>query len=1476
MSDASLQQTAELTALLEKQNKLYASQTQMIKGQLGMLKQMQDVIENMNGKDRVSDLEDMNEMIEAAAKQMGDLGQVSGDAMSKVTQSMQRAEKQTEKTGMSMKKLGKYAPIIASVGFAFDGMTEGIKFSMNAMSSLAGITGTVVGSLGHLAISILAMPFKMLSGLIGMTEGGGGGGLRQELENIRKEFGDLRTGASKSIIDISRGMKGQLAETGLSTWKTFGNLAERLKTVAEYAKNMGAAFNLVAKSFVENGERIGAYIKGLGLTEKGQLALAQTAIRAGTSLQEVGREITTFAYGMGEAFGINGRQISGDIGEMMDDFENFGNLGVQTLTNVSVFARKLGVEFKDLQGVIGKFDNFEDAAQGAAQLSQAFGLQLDTLKLINAQDPAERIEMLRKSFFAAGRSVENMTRQERALLATQTGLDQKTASLVFSMENQGQSYADIQKASDATQKKQLTQAEAMEKLSGSIERLVKSGGGATGGFWDRFIQGFSKGIKRSTEFRELLRHLRQSLLVVHQAGVQVGRAFVDAFPGVKDMIKSLSEFFDPRRFKSAMDGVVATFKKFFKGDMDFKGFQEALRKNFTDFFDINSPSGQKFQRGAKAFFTKLKSIFIEGLRIGMQAIKNGAKFLADLIKDPASALAATKAANGAGNFFMTEIIQPILNVIREEGPAMLDALGELLVTVFDFLKEKITNLAIKYQVPLAKAFISIFVAPAMLGAISRGIIGGLGSALVSGLGGAMKKGIQSVKSGAGALGGAASRTSEAGSQAMTGRQGNMISRTIDGFGSMVESAQRVNMDGVGRLFDVGAAMAGAGVALILALGGLIYIVKQFNFSAGDIATTVLTFGSALLIAGSIALLVMGMQAIGGAMGALPAAILGFALIAATGYAVIEGLKLLKDNMVGVTVGEIANIASIMLATVLIVGGLATVLGVMTASGALAMSTGGVAIVGFYAIAETITAGADLAKKSVDSFSQFSTGQLASVGASIGATSFLILGLASILLTFTASGILGMLGILGTIGGLALENVIDKSASLVQAAKNGFKDVTMDDARSTGTKIASVAMIIAGLAVVGGALLVAGVSAGLTKVAEWLGIGGDGIAELVTKMKTTTRQIIGAARSLKISDADMKSIGKIKEVIEVVSSFVGIYSTIAQAGAPSAASAALNGENFAQTLGLVSATISTLPAQISGLVAAMRSIAATVTEEDVKKIGMIGEILNSVGSFIGSIIKSATSFPQTGEAALQRNLNKIKGFMRDLGPIIGSLFEAISESIIGVINAEGFDPAKFAAATKGFSDALTSISSFMSAMSEQAKANAGEGAAVEIGSFISGTIDAISSAFTNGDVTTKLTSLFDTIGTLGSAITPSKLKSIQNFSTGLTTVTTAMSSIAESSQQITHEAMSNVTNTVSFMIASITDISNSINSLGRININTDLRRLVANVGLASNERLRLEHGNLKIEVNLNVTIEADKLETALLRVENGRIAALVRP
>lgn len=1461
-----------MTELIEKQNKLYAAQSQMLKGQLGILKQMKDIFANINFHEKGQELEGFTEVIQEAAGDIENFGKSSQNSMAAISASMKKATMDSGKFGGTIDNITKKGPAIAVLALAFDGMTEGIKFSMNAMTSLGSIAGTVIGSLTNLGFAIVTLPFKMLQGLINMTDGGGGSGLREALEAIRGEFGALKTGASEAIIDVSRGMKGELAETGLSSYRIFGNLAERLKTVTEYAKNMGNAFDLVRKSFVENGERIGAYIKGLGLGEEGQRALAQTAIRMGTSLQEVGREITTFAYGMGEAFGINGRQISGDVGKMMDDFENFGNLGVQTLTNISVYARKLGVEFKDLQGVIGKFDNFEEAAQGAAQLQQAFGLQLDTLQLINAQDPAERIEMLRKSFFDAGRSIENMTRQERALLATQTGLDQKTASLVFSMESQGQSYADIQKASDTTKKKQLSQAEAMEKLSDSIQRLVKSGGSGSGGFFDRFLQGFSKGIRKSAEFRDLMRSLRQSLLVVHRAGIQVGRAFVDAFPGVREMIKGLADFFDPGRFRKAMRGTVDIFKKFFMGDLNLDGFQKELKKNFSDFFDIDSPAGQKFKAGVKKFFFKIRDLFVEGISIGMRGLRNGAKFLVDLIKNPQKALAAaSSASSGVSGFFIQEIVQPILSAIKTEGPSMLQAFGELFGLVFRYMVKKVSELAIQYREPIAKAFITIFVAPAMISSISRGLIGGVGVAVAKGLSGALKKGITALRQGqasaAQAGGGALGGTGSGGAGVLGGRQGNMISRSIDGLGEILESARNINLGGVGKLAAIGVGFAVFGAGVVVALAGLVSLVAAVNLSVVDIAKTVFVMSAALAVGTALGLAVKGLQAIGASAGMVKEAAIGFAAIAVTGLAVIGGLWGLSQAAKILDVGDVMVVSGVMLATIPIVLALAAIMAVLTGTGMLAVATSGVAVVGFVALAATVVGAGELARESIDAFSGTVVQQVIDTGLKISAITYVVAGLSAILTVLTGSGILGAMGVLGVLGGVALVSTITGAATITQKAITGFSDINITQVQAAGEKIKSIAFIIGGLAVVGASLLVAGVSAGLQKVADWLGIGGTAITDLVGRMEGTTKSIIDAANRLNITDAELASINKIKTIIEVIGSFAEVYSKLASAAGPSLAGAAVNGESLGQNLLVIGSVVNLLPTQISAVVNSLKGIASTVSEEDVKKIGMVGEILTHVGNFVGSIISAATSFPQTGEAALGRNLKKITNFLKNIGPSIGEIFSSIGTSIIDVVSSSGFNIKSFTAATQGFSSILGTLGTFVTNMLKAStEGTGGSGATQAAAAYISSTVESITGAFSGDAIKGQLTSLIDTVGGLGQGMSASKLKGIERFGTGLASISEAMSTIAQNSDHITGESMLRVQTSVAAMVHGIKEIGESIKSLKGININSELRGLASRLGLESREQLRIEHGNLNITINLKVQVDAEELEKVLLNRE----------
>jgi hypothetical protein len=129
-------------------------------------------------------------------------------------------------------------------------------------------------------------------------------------------------------------------------------------------------------------------------------------------------------------------------------------------------------------------------------------------------------------------------------------------------------YDEVRRRGDAARRSQLTQEQVMLRLSGAIERLVQQQSSFSS-FMNAFARGFDIGIKRSSEFMRLMRNLRASMSVVFRAGREVGRAFVELFPGVKQIFGGIADFFDPRRMRTMMRGVVDAFRSFFR-DLDFK------------------------------------------------------------------------------------------------------------------------------------------------------------------------------------------------------------------------------------------------------------------------------------------------------------------------------------------------------------------------------------------------------------------------------------------------------------------------------------------------------------------------------------------------------------------------------------------------------------------------------------------------------------------------------------------------------------------------------------------------------------------------------------------------------------------------------------------------------------------------------------------------------------------------------------------
>lgn len=689
----------KLNKLLEDAEKIAENLSKHYRDHVDLLEKLADsskkVVEALEAQKNC----DMSKCFENTAKAAEEAKKSVTSAMSEAASKTNTATDATGKFDQSVKTATQSVKEMESGISIIEGIGKALSFAGGMASSFLSLAASVGSALFSFAKAVIGFPFAVLQGLIDMSQRGGGSSeLAEALREIRKEFGYLNKTAGGAIVQLAKNMKGELANTGLRVYRTFGNLAERLKYFTEYAKNLGETVDAVFSNLkASSAEALGAFNKGLGLTAAGQKGVAQRALATGQDLNEINRQIGNYAIQLSSAFGVTMKLVARDVGEMMADFEHFGNISVQELSQVAVFARKLGIEVKSLGKLVDKFLNFEDAANSAAQLSQAFGMNVDAFKLMSEQDPAKKLEMLRKGFFATGRTIENMTAQERRLLATQTGLGESELALAFSQKSRSVSYADIKKKGDAAQKSQLTQEQVLQKLAGAIERLVKSGEGLKGGFFDVFMQGFTTGIQRTQEFRQLMRALRQSLRIVFYAGIQVGQMFMRLFPGVQDFFVGLRRVFDPGAMTQLMNKVRDAFGEFFQmmttnPRTAVPVLLEKLKEAFLGRLSAAGPGGRQVLEGIKKFFKAIVVIAASLLQLVIPEITKLFKFITDLITGKAQLNVGVPSDGG----FLAEALAPLKNVIMELGPDLWKAFKEMLTALFDevtaFLSSKLPSI----------------------------------------------------------------------------------------------------------------------------------------------------------------------------------------------------------------------------------------------------------------------------------------------------------------------------------------------------------------------------------------------------------------------------------------------------------------------------------------------------------------------------------------------------------------------------------------------------------------------------------------------------------------------------------------------------------------------------------------------------------------------------------------------------------------
>lgn len=580
-------------------NELLKEQSRLVKSQLadtlGLKQAWSEIDPDLN--DILGTIKKTRAALDDAAESFEESEHAGESFGETIARELSKSRKAADSFKVVVNKIEERFPKLAAVSMGFiDGLIQGFKFAWNVMKSGLDVVFSIGKAFKDIGFSILSIPFKMLDGLIAASnkllpimEA-----TARAIEDVRKGFGDIATGTGKEIIDTAHNVGIGFEKMGLSGYAIFGSLDERIQAVNKLAQGLGANIDNFSKELKESGGAIMLFQKGLGLTDETMGGLTKRAKSMGTTFTTQLKEITKFSVDFGKKFGVSQKLISKDMGTMAVDVKHFANLAPKELAKVSVYARKLGLDVKDLLGVIDKFDTFESAAESSAQLSQAFGVQTDAIALMKAENPADRVDTLRKSFLSAGKSADQLSRQELKLLSQTTGLGEEAVKAAFSQKNLGISMQELSKQGIISEKKTRTTEEAIGDLQSSIERIIKPFKQFTS-FIKSFVDGFARGLLGSENFRDLLVTIHKALRETYAIGMKVGQAFANMFPGLKDLI--------------------VNFKSFFKVTDGFKPFGTMINTvsgAFTDFFDSikNGPDAviqlfKDLKKGFNSFTTAI-------------------------------------------------------------------------------------------------------------------------------------------------------------------------------------------------------------------------------------------------------------------------------------------------------------------------------------------------------------------------------------------------------------------------------------------------------------------------------------------------------------------------------------------------------------------------------------------------------------------------------------------------------------------------------------------------------------------------------------------------------------------------------------------------------------------------------------------------------------------------------------------------------
>lgn len=278
--------------------------------------------------------------------------------------------------------------------------TDALSLSINGL-------GTAMDMLGNSIDTVVVKLAGLVSSIMGDVK---------ELDNLTVQF-QAATGASAAMAGNISGLTDRLRAFGVSN-----------EEAASAVKSVYGNFTLFTRL---NEETQDSLLDTVGL-------MGELGVSSDTSAKLLESSFRTFGMSVEEANGLlidmrgTARALEIPVEQLTSDFiaqesiiASLGNQGVDAFKKISAASKSTGISVGGLMDIYKKFDDFDTAANIAADL-QSFGINLDFMTLQMEQDPLRRLQMIREGFLQAGYSAEtftNMHRSTQLALAQPLGQD---------------------------------------------------------------------------------------------------------------------------------------------------------------------------------------------------------------------------------------------------------------------------------------------------------------------------------------------------------------------------------------------------------------------------------------------------------------------------------------------------------------------------------------------------------------------------------------------------------------------------------------------------------------------------------------------------------------------------------------------------------------------------------------------------------------------------------------------------------------------------------------------------------------------------------------------------------------------------------------------------------------------------------------------------------------------------------------------